>query len=158
VCTTLAGLRAACVAAQGSHPHSTCIAEGRKAVNDWRPVVDHERLARMLSDACDAVEARGEASVSVPLVLARALVRVITPPRPAMTRQQRKVYSVLRECIQVRGYVPTLGEIAVRVDLQSAGTVSEHISNLKRKGYVTVAENRHRWQQKSITLVPPVLP
>lgn len=62
------------------------------------------------------------------------------PDRPdpghVLTWRQRKILQVIRDCVQRRGYPPSMVEIAEAVGLKSMASVSYQVARLERKGYL----------------------
>lgn len=54
-----------------------------------------------------------------------------------LTGRRRKILHFLRECLELRGYPPTLREIADAVGLKSVSTVDYQLKMLEEMGYVT---------------------
>jgi repressor LexA len=57
-------------------------------------------------------------------------------PKERLTARQRRILEVIRESIQLRGYTPSLGEIAEAVGLSSRSSVAYQLAALERKGYL----------------------
>ena len=55
----------------------------------------------------------------------------------ALTKKQRQVYDCIVDFIEMRGYSPSYGEIAVSLGLSSPSTIHVHVNNLVNKGYLT---------------------
>lgn len=61
-----------------------------------------------------------------------------------LTRRQRDVFDFIAEFIKKNGYSPAFDEIGAGVGLSSLATVSKHVENLKRKGWVEMDYCRKR--------------
>ena len=70
------------------------------------------------------------------------------PPGPALslTRRQEQILQCVRDSRRDRGYAPTQREIALAVGLASPSSVSYHLAELARKGYLS----RGRGQPRTI--------
>ena len=56
----------------------------------------------------------------------------------AITRRQREVYDFISRFVTEHGYSPSFEEIGQGLELNSLATVHKHISNLEKKGLLTV--------------------
>ncbi len=66
-----------------------------------------------------------------------------------LTKRQREIFDYIEDCIQKRGYAPTLEEIGSAFGLRSMATVHKHVSNLEAKGLI-----RRKWNHsRAIELV-----
>lgn len=61
-----------------------------------------------------------------------------------LTTRQRKVLEVIRNCVQNRGYPPSIREIGEAVGLTSPSSVAHQLTMLERKGYLRRDPNRPR--------------
>ena len=57
--------------------------------------------------------------------------------RSPLTEAQKNIYGFIKECIQQKGYPPTIREIQDNFDYKSANSVVVHIRKLRNKGYIT---------------------
>lgn len=67
-----------------------------------------------------------------------------------LTKRQKELLDFMQEFIQSHDYAPSYREIAEYFHLSSVSTVSDHIENLKEKGYLTKDYNEAR----SLQLTP----
>ncbi len=67
-----------------------------------------------------------------------------------LTKRQKEILDHIESFIDEHGYAPSFEEIAQAFGYTSLATVHEHLSNLKRKGYIRKAYNESR----AIELVP----
>ena len=61
-----------------------------------------------------------------------------------LTKKRKLIYEYLCDCIQNRGYPPSVREIAEAVDLKSTSTVHAHLNALEKMGYITRDSGRKR--------------
>lgn len=61
-----------------------------------------------------------------------------------LTARQKEVLEYLKTFSLQHGYMPSLAEIGRALGLSSLATVSKHVENLRRKGYITRVWNRSR--------------
>ena len=61
----------------------------------------------------------------------------IVAHRAPPTKRQREIIDYMTVYVEQHRYAPSLEEIRVRFGLKSSATVSEHLSNLERKGWIT---------------------
>jgi len=54
-----------------------------------------------------------------------------------LTKREKEIFDFLKISSQIHGFAPSLIEIKEHFNLSAVSTVHEHISNLKRKGYIT---------------------
>lgn len=57
--------------------------------------------------------------------------------KPSLTTKQYEIFMYTKEYIEKNGYAPTLQKIATQFGLKSLATVSEHLDEIKMKGYIT---------------------
>ncbi|MBW2733001.1 MAG: transcriptional repressor LexA [Deltaproteobacteria bacterium] len=57
--------------------------------------------------------------------------------RPKLTKRQQQVLDFIQECIEERGYPPTMREIGEAMGIRSTNGVNDHLKALERKGYLT---------------------
>ena len=62
----------------------------------------------------------------------------------SLTVRQQKVYDFIEERISVRGYSPTVREIAEGMGIKSPNAVIAHLRALERKGAIRRAANKSR--------------
>ena len=62
----------------------------------------------------------------------------------AITRRQREVLDFIEAFTKQNRYSPSFQEVADGLDLKSLATVHKHISNLRRKGYLTQSQDTHQ--------------
>lgn len=67
-----------------------------------------------------------------------------------LTRRQKEILDFIRSFIDENGYAPSYREIAYYFELSSTGTVSEYISILEEKGYLS----KEAMDARSIQLTP----
>lgn len=53
-----------------------------------------------------------------------------------LTRRQREIYDFVREFIHLRGYSPTVHDIAGHFNLRATSTVTEHLKSLENAGLI----------------------
>jgi repressor LexA len=53
-----------------------------------------------------------------------------------LTPRQRQVLEFIEQCIDTRGYPPTLREIGEHLDIRSTNGVNDHLKALQRKGFL----------------------
>ncbi|HOV78813.1 MAG TPA: transcriptional regulator [Bacillota bacterium] len=61
-----------------------------------------------------------------------------------MTEIQQKIYNAIREFIQVKGYSPSVREIGAIVGLRSSATIHEHLTKIRRQGYIDFEPGKSR--------------
>lgn len=61
-----------------------------------------------------------------------------------LTPKQLKIYRIIIEFIDKKGYSPTLREIAHLANLKSPATIQSHLNNLLDKGYITFEPYKNR--------------
>ena len=61
-----------------------------------------------------------------------------------LTKRQKQILDHVEAFIDEHGYAPSFEEIAAYFGFTSLATVHEHLSNLKRKGYIRKAFNESR--------------
>ena len=66
-----------------------------------------------------------------------------------LTRKQRAVLECIQQCIEEKGYAPTVRDICKVLNLSSPSTVHVHLKSLEEKGYI----KRDALKSRSITLV-----
>ena len=68
-----------------------------------------------------------------------AIVRELPERRPdatVLTLRQRRILDYIRECVQARGYPPSMREIGERVGLTSSSSVAHQLKGLEIKGFI----------------------
>jgi len=68
--------------------------------------------------------------------LAVVLRAVVPMTRQPLTARQAELLAFIRETVRVRGCAPSFEEIAQHFGYRSLATVSEHLTNLARKGVI----------------------
>ncbi|MBK8479642.1 MAG: transcriptional repressor LexA [Proteobacteria bacterium] len=68
------------------------------------------------------------------------------PGRGALTARQAQVLAYIGECIEARGFPPTLREIGERLSIRSTNGVNDHLRALERKGYL----ERELWKSRAL--------
>ena len=66
------------------------------------------------------------------------------PMRPMLTDRQRQALDYITECLDLRGYPPTLREIGEHMGIRSTNGVNDHLKALERKGYLIREELKSR--------------
>lgn len=66
------------------------------------------------------------------------------PVRPTLTDRQRQALDYITECLNARGYPPTLREIGEHMGIRSTNGVNDHLKALERKGYLVREELKSR--------------
>ena len=61
-----------------------------------------------------------------------------------LTKKRKLIYEYICDCIESRGYPPSVREIADAVDLKSTSTVHAHLNALEKMGYITRDSGRTR--------------
>ena len=61
-----------------------------------------------------------------------------------LTKKRKLIYEFLCDCIQNRGYPPSVREIAEAVDLKSTSTIHAHLTALEKLGYISRDSGRTR--------------
>jgi repressor LexA len=64
--------------------------------------------------------------------------------RPILTDRQRQALDYITECLDLRGYPPTLREIGEHMGIRSTNGVNDHLKALERKGYLIREELKSR--------------
>lgn len=64
--------------------------------------------------------------------------------RPILTERQRQALDYITECLNARGYPPTLREIGEHMGIRSTNGVNDHLKALERKGYLVREELKSR--------------
>ena len=64
--------------------------------------------------------------------------------RPMLTDRQRQALDYITECLDLRGYPPTLREIGEHMGIRSTNGVNDHLKALERKGYLVREELKSR--------------
>lgn len=64
--------------------------------------------------------------------------------RPMLTDRQRQALDYITECLDLRGYPPTLREIGEHMGIRSTNGVNDHLKALERKGYLIREELKSR--------------
>lgn len=64
--------------------------------------------------------------------------------RPVLTDRQRQALDYISECLDLRGYPPTLREIGEHMGIRSTNGVNDHLKALERKGYLVREELKSR--------------
>jgi SOS-response transcriptional repressor LexA len=67
-----------------------------------------------------------------------------------LTKRQREVLDFLGQYVKEHGFAPTLGEIAVAMNLSALATVHKHLEILKSKGYIRRQWNRSRYLELNV--------
>jgi hypothetical protein len=67
-----------------------------------------------------------------------------------LTLRQRLIYDFARECVAVRGYGPTVREIAAHLNVRSLSAVRRHLRHLERRGLV----RRVAFTARTVQLAP----
>lgn len=62
----------------------------------------------------------------------------------SLTAVQRRIVDHIRQCVEQRGYPPTMRELAVAVGLRSTATVRYQLQRLEAKGWLRRDPNRPR--------------
>ncbi len=66
------------------------------------------------------------------------------PDESGLTPRQRRVLEVIRDCVERRGYPPSMREIGEAVGLTSTSSVAHQLTSLERKGFLRRDPNRPR--------------
>lgn len=66
------------------------------------------------------------------------------PDANGLTARQRRVLAVIRDCVQERGYPPSMREIGLAVGLTSTSSVAHQLRGLEGKGFLRRDPNRPR--------------
>ena len=61
-----------------------------------------------------------------------------------LTIKQEKVYMIIKEFIEEKGYSPSIREIMSIMNLTSPATIHSHIEKLVDKGYITYTPGKFR--------------
>lgn len=64
--------------------------------------------------------------------------------RPVLTERQRQALDYITDCLNARGYPPTLREIGEHMGIRSTNGVNDHLKALERKGYLVREELKSR--------------
>lgn len=64
--------------------------------------------------------------------------------RPVLTERQRQALDYITDCLDDRGYPPTLREIGEHMGIRSTNGVNDHLKALERKGYLLREELKSR--------------
>ncbi|MFO0632354.1 MAG: transcriptional repressor LexA [Nannocystaceae bacterium] len=64
--------------------------------------------------------------------------------RPDLTDRQRQALDYITDCLNARGYPPTLREIGEHMGIRSTNGVNDHLKALERKGYLVREELKSR--------------
>lgn len=64
--------------------------------------------------------------------------------RPILTERQRQALEYITDCLNARGYPPTLREIGEHMGIRSTNGVNDHLKALERKGYLVREELKSR--------------
>jgi repressor LexA len=64
--------------------------------------------------------------------------------RPILTDRQRQALDYITDCLDLRGYPPTLREIGEHMGIRSTNGVNDHLKALERKGYLIREELKSR--------------
>ena len=73
----------------------------------------------------------------------------IPKPKEPLTRVQLNILNYIKDYIEEKGYSPRLQDIVDHFNYGAMSTAFEHVSNLKRKGYIYKEMNSSR----SITVI-----
>ncbi len=66
------------------------------------------------------------------------------PDATGLTARQQRILSTLRDCIEKRGYPPSIREIGEAVGLASSSSVAHQLRTLEAKGFIKRDPNRPR--------------
>ncbi|WP_297008515.1 transcriptional repressor LexA [uncultured Corynebacterium sp.] len=77
-------------------------------------------------------------------VTARGTDKTDGKGREKLSERQRRILDVIKDGIQFRGYPPSIREICDAVGLNSTSSVSYHLKELERKGYLRREGNKPR--------------
>jgi len=64
--------------------------------------------------------------------------------RPVLTERQKQALEYITDCLNARGYPPTLREIGEHMGIRSTNGVNDHLKALERKGYLVREELKSR--------------
>lgn len=64
--------------------------------------------------------------------------------KPQLTHRQRQALDFITQCLDNRGYPPTLREIGEHMGIRSTNGVNDHLKALERKGYLIREELKSR--------------
>lgn len=64
--------------------------------------------------------------------------------KPALTHRQQQALDYIANCLDQRGYPPTLREIGEHMGIRSTNGVNDHLKALERKGYLVREELKSR--------------
>lgn len=64
--------------------------------------------------------------------------------KPRLTKRQQEIYDFVKDCIQSRGYGPTVREIGTEFGIKSPNGVMCHLKALEKKSYISREENMSR--------------
>ena len=73
----------------------------------------------------------------------------------SITRRQRDVLDFIQGFIAVKRYSPSFEEVAEGVHLKSLATVHKHITNLRRKGWLSSPDDPHK-TRRSLEVSTPL--
>jgi repressor LexA len=71
-----------------------------------------------------------------------------------LTKRQEQTLDFIRQCIEERGYPPTLREIGEHMGIRSTNGVNDHLRALERKGYL----RREDMKSRALKVVEQALP
>lgn len=61
-----------------------------------------------------------------------------------MTPKEKEVLQALKDYIEKYGYAPSFRELGTIMGISSSATISHHLVNLKKKGYIDYANKKSR--------------
>ncbi len=61
-----------------------------------------------------------------------------------MTKRQKEIFDFIKSHINEKQYPPTIREIATELGIKSSSTVHEHLSNMRKKGYINFIDTLPR--------------
>lgn len=61
-----------------------------------------------------------------------------------LTTTQKRVYYIIKDFIEQKGYSPSFREIAALHGATSPATIQFHLKNLRDKGYISYIDNKSR--------------
>ncbi|WP_166617835.1 transcriptional repressor LexA [Kineococcus vitellinus] len=106
----------------------------------------------MLDGTDDAADAHGAAPTAA---VASVHQFPDTPFGPdGLTARQRRVLAAIKECVEARGYPPSMREIGQAVGLTSPSSVAHQVKTLERLGYLRKDPRRPRTLE---VVAPPQL-
>lgn len=53
-----------------------------------------------------------------------------------LTKKQAEIFDFIKQCVQLKGFPPTLREIATQFRFRSVNSASDHLKALEKKGYI----------------------